>query len=217
MVAEYVLPTVNVLGGLHSNRENRRESRRNRQFQERMANTAYQRAVKDMKLAGINPMLASKLGGAATPAGGQATSFNSAANVASDYTATAANKELVKQTRAQTQNVAKDTLLKDAQIQTQKDQQNYIRSQTRGQDQTNAIRQPAADATNKTFNEPNIIPKGIEAINTIGSNAGDAAYELSQAWKRNKAASAKTASQKNAAAKAQYRKSLRNRKKNRGR
>lgn len=42
-------------------------------FQERMANTAYQRAAADMQAAGINPMLASKNGGAATPSGGAAT------------------------------------------------------------------------------------------------------------------------------------------------
>jgi len=43
------------------------------QFQERMSNTSYQRATEDMRLAGINPMLAFAQGGASTPGGGAAS------------------------------------------------------------------------------------------------------------------------------------------------
>lgn len=41
-------------------------------FQREMSNTAYQRAMSDMKKSGLNPILASKLGGASSPSGAMA-------------------------------------------------------------------------------------------------------------------------------------------------
>lgn len=45
----------------------------NREWQERMANTSYQRGVADMEKAGINPMLSAWNGGAPVPGGAQAS------------------------------------------------------------------------------------------------------------------------------------------------
>ena len=56
-------------------------------FQERMANTTYQRAIQDMKQAGLNPMLAYSQGGSPAPAGASAGGASGSGSAASGSTA----------------------------------------------------------------------------------------------------------------------------------
>lgn len=91
-----------------------RQAQLNRDFQERMSNTSWQRGVADMRAAGINPMLAVSQGGASSPIGNSAQGIaqsnqqNELANLASS---------------------AKDALLTDKQLEVMDQQKDMYRQQ----------------------------------------------------------------------------------------
>lgn len=62
---------------------NSAEALADREWQEHMSNTAYQRAVEDMKKAGLNPILAFSNGGASTPGGSAGTISGASMGLAS--------------------------------------------------------------------------------------------------------------------------------------
>lgn len=115
-----------VIGGLFgksgqedANSANAEMARDQMAFQERMSNTGYQRAVKDLTKAGLNPMLAYSQGPASTPGGSlsRAENVNTAAmsSAASAMQASQLAAQTVK-TKEETDNVKVDTAVKAAQV-----------------------------------------------------------------------------------------------------
>lgn len=117
-----------------TNKANALQAQMNRDFQERMSNTAYQRGMSDMKAAGLNPILAYQKGGASSPSGSQATMqpFEIKGNAGSDAINSAlavANAKLDRANKYATNfNIQADTEQKDAT--TQKLLADTVRSNT---------------------------------------------------------------------------------------
>lgn len=114
---DFLPGALDITGGMFSNAANANQAAKNRQFQERMSNTSYQRAVADLNKAGLNPALAYGQGGASSPSGSTAQQENvlkgatSAALTRAQIQATEAAKN---KTIAETEAIRMDNSYKQA-------------------------------------------------------------------------------------------------------
>lgn len=103
-----------LFGGMQANAANAAMAREQMAFQERMANTQYQRAVTDLQKAGLNPMLAYSQGGNAVPSGAMAQIHDAVGPAVSSAVQGYQAHQAVETAKAQAENLKADTLKKSA-------------------------------------------------------------------------------------------------------
>lgn len=158
-------------GQKSANKQNLQIAREQMAFQERMANTAHQREVEDLRKAGLNPLLSAGAG-AASPSGASATMGNVGAAAAKDISRA---PEVVMALQQQRANIGQ-TLAQESYIKSQED---YVDAQKNNAELQNQLTQMTIDWYK---DHPNFAP-GVNPGFYTGTGASGIVDSLtSRAW-----------------------------------
>lgn len=162
-----------------------KEAQKNRDFQLEMSNTSYQRAVEDLKKAGLNPILAYSNGGASTASGSTAQAHQASGSQASIDTNTVAsliNANLSRQTSLKIAQIQADSARQVAEINSNSSKYgfwtNFLESALGTEDLGDyakdtvkkAVDWLTGDTTNQYVSTAKKVVKGIAEYNKVKNN-----------------------------------------------
>lgn len=183
-----------VWGQSQANKQNLKIAREQMAFQERMSNSAYQRAVSDMRAAGLNPMLAYGQGGASSPSGASTTMESITSGVSTSAMEVMRAKKELETLGAQAEDVRQSAMNKVAERDLMKDQKEQIRITTQAEAIRKALSEaelPAANARAQMYKDHPEMVYADKALEFIRPFAGGIAPFIGSYFGGREGASAK--------------------------